>query len=195
MHLNHHLKPFHHSNLRKNAVLQNQSLVPKCWGLLHRPFHLFQVGKSCDGRRGGEQSGSDKSRRTVLSSDASIPNTKIRHLWQENFRTMSHEHRPKNPQQTISKPHSTVYIKYWTSQAVLVQKHLTMQKTWDAGSIPGSGKSLGRPHGNPPQYPFLESPMDREAWRATLRAIAKSWTRLKRLNMHIKYYTSWPSGI
>ena len=128
-------------------------------------------------------------------SDASIPSTKIRQLWQENFRTMSHEHRPKSPQQTISKPRSTMYIKYWMSQVVLVQKHLPMQKTWDAGSIPGSGKSLGGAHGNPLQYSFLESPMDRGAWRATLQAVAKSWTRLKQLNMHIKYYTPWPNGI
>ena len=63
-----------------------------------------------------------KQRKDFLNplSDASIPNTKTRYLWQENFRTMSHEHRPKNSQQTISKPHPTMYIKYWTSQVVLM---------------------------------------------------------------------------
>ena len=36
----------------------------------------------------------------------------------------------------------------------------------DAGSIPGSGRSPGGGHGNPPQYSCLESPMDRGALRA-----------------------------
>ena len=30
----------------------------------------------------------------------------------------------------------------------------------DPGSIPGSGRSPGEGKGNPPQYPFLENPMD-----------------------------------
>ena len=33
-----------------------------------------------------------------------------------------------------------------------------------AGSIPGSGRSLGRSHGNPLQYFCLENPMDRGVW-------------------------------
>ena len=37
----------------------------------------------------------------------------------------------------------------------------------DAGSIPGSGRSSGRGHGNPLQYSCLENPMDRGAWWAT----------------------------
>ena len=32
----------------------------------------------------------------------------------------------------------------------------------DVGLIPGSGRSLGRGHGNPLQYSCLENPMDRE---------------------------------
>ena len=36
----------------------------------------------------------------------------------------------------------------------------------DAGSIPGSGRSLGGGHDNPLQYSCLENPMDREAWWA-----------------------------
>ena len=31
----------------------------------------------------------------------------------------------------------------------------------DMGLIPGSGRSPGRGHGNPFQYAYLESPMDR----------------------------------
>ena len=48
----------------------------------------------------------------------------------------------------------------------------------DLGSIPGSGRSPGEGHGNPPQYSCLENPMDRGAWWATVRRVAKSWTQL-----------------
>ena len=34
----------------------------------------------------------------------------------------------------------------------------------DTGLIPGSGRTPGGRHGNPPQYSCLENPMDREAW-------------------------------
>ena len=50
------------------------------------------------------------------------------------------------------------------------------------GSIPGSGRSPGGGHGNSPQYSCLENPMDRGAWRATVRRIVKSRTGLKRLS-------------
>ena len=46
------------------------------------------------------------------------------------------------------------------------------------GSIPESGRSPGRGHGNPLQYSYLENPMDRGAWRATLHRVTKSQTRL-----------------
>ena len=36
------------------------------------------------------------------------------------------------------------------------------------GSIPGSEKSPGGGHGNPLQYSFLEDPIDRGAWWATV---------------------------
>ena len=48
----------------------------------------------------------------------------------------------------------------------------------DPGSIPGLGRSSGEGSGNPLQYPCLENPMDRRAWCATVRGVAKSWTRL-----------------
>ena len=51
----------------------------------------------------------------------------------------------------------------------------------DKGSIPGSGSSPGGGHGNPLQYSCLENPMDREAWRATVHKVEKSWTGLKKL--------------
>ena len=36
----------------------------------------------------------------------------------------------------------------------------------DSGLIPGSGRSPRGGNGNPLQYPCLENPMDRGAWRA-----------------------------
>ena len=43
----------------------------------------------------------------------------------------------------------------------------------DVGSIPGSGRSPGRGHGNPLQYYSLENPMDRGAWWATVHRVHK----------------------
>ena len=44
--------------------------------------------------------------------------------------------------------------------------------TTDAGSIPGSGRSLGIL-----QYYCPGKPMDREARQATVRRVTKSWTQ------------------
>ena len=49
----------------------------------------------------------------------------------------------------------------------------------DSGSISGSRRSPGEGHGNPLQYSCLGNPMDSGAWRATVRGVTKSWTRLK----------------
>ena len=43
----------------------------------------------------------------------------------------------------------------------------------DLGSIPGSGRSPGRGNGNPLQYSFLENPVDRGAWWATVHRVAE----------------------
>ena len=51
----------------------------------------------------------------------------------------------------------------------------------DAGipsSIPGSGRFPGEGNGNPLQYPCLDNPMDRGAWRGTVHRITKSRTYL-----------------
>ena len=45
----------------------------------------------------------------------------------------------------------------------------------DLDSIPGSGRSPGEGNGNPLQYSFLENPVDRGAWQATVH-VRKSWT-------------------
>ena len=43
----------------------------------------------------------------------------------------------------------------------------------DTGSIPGSGRSPGVGHGNPPQYSYLENPMNRGAWQAAVHRVAR----------------------
>ena len=46
----------------------------------------------------------------------------------------------------------------------------------DPGSVPGSRRSPGEGNGNPLQYSFLENPMDRGAWQATVHGFAKNRT-------------------
>ena len=48
----------------------------------------------------------------------------------------------------------------------------------DADSIPGLGRSPEVGNGNSLQYSCLENPMDRGAWRATVRGVSKSQTQL-----------------
>ena len=43
----------------------------------------------------------------------------------------------------------------------------------ELGSIPGSERSPGEGNGNPLQYPCLENPMDRRAWRATVHRVGE----------------------
>ena len=43
----------------------------------------------------------------------------------------------------------------------------------DAGSIPGSGRSLGEGNGNPLQYSCLGNPVDRGAWKSTVHGVAR----------------------
>ena len=45
--------------------------------------------------------------------------------------------------------------------------------TGDPGLIPGLGRSPGEGNGNLLLYSYLENPMDREAWRATVHGITK----------------------
>ena len=43
----------------------------------------------------------------------------------------------------------------------------------DPGLIPVSGRSPGKGNGYPPQYSYLENPMDRGAWRAIVYGVAR----------------------
>ena len=50
--------------------------------------------------------------------------------------------------------------------------------TGDVGSISGSERCSGGGNDKPVQYSFLENPIDRGAWQATVHAATKSRTRL-----------------
>ena len=65
-----------------------------------------------------------------------------------------------------------------TSQMAQVVKNpfANAGDTGDTGSIPGSGRSPGGGNGSPLQYSYLENPMNRGAWWATARGMAKSRT-------------------
>ena len=46
----------------------------------------------------------------------------------------------------------------------------------DVGSVSRLGRSPGVGNGNPVKYSYLENPMDRGAWRATVYGVAKNLT-------------------
>ena len=48
----------------------------------------------------------------------------------------------------------------------------------DVGLIPGLGRSLGEGNGNPLQYAYLGSSMDRGVWWATVHGVTSSQTQL-----------------
>ena len=54
----------------------------------------------------------------------------------------------------------------------------------DESSISGLGTSLGGGHGNLLYCSYLENPMDRGAWWATVQGVAKSQTGLKQHSIH-----------
>ena len=45
--------------------------------------------------------------------------------------------------------------------------------TGDVGLIPGWGQSPGEGNGNPLQYSYLENPMGRGAWQATVQRVTR----------------------
>ena len=61
----------------------------------------------------------------------------------------------------------------------------------DAGSIPGSGRSPREGNGNPPQYSWLENPMDGGAWWATIQWVTKSRTWLSNQKKKKSEHSFW----
>ena len=59
--------------------------------------------------------------------------------------------------------------------------------TGDPGLIPGLGRSPGEGNGNPLQSSCLENPMDRGAWRATVRGVATESDTTERLSNKNKF--------
>ena len=63
----------------------------------------------------------------------------------------------------------------------------------DSGLIPGLGRSPGEENGNPLQYSCLESPMDREPWRATVRRVTQTRTQCMHTHHVSSVSTDFPS--
>ena len=59
---------------------------------------------------------------------------------------------------------------------VVKNPHANAGDVIDMGSIPGLGRFPAGRHGNPLQYSYLENPVDRGAWWATVHGVAKSRT-------------------
>ena len=57
------------------------------------------------------------------------------------------------------------------------------------GSIPGLGRSPGEGNRYPLQYSCLKNSMDRGAWQATVRGVAKSWTQLSNQHFHFFHFS------
>ena len=64
---------------------------------------------------------------------------------------------------------------YWTAVKNLPA---SAGETGDVGAIPGLGRSPAGGHGNPLQFSCLENPMNRGAWRVTVKRVTKSQTWL-----------------
>ena len=61
----------------------------------------------------------------------------------------------------------------WASQVAQCVKNLPANAgdIKDSGSLPGSGRSPERGHGNSLQYSCLEYPMDRGSWQETVHGV------------------------
>ena len=72
--------------------------------------------------------------------------------------------------------HWILFIKRQRTRFFKIQYRVTTERS------PGEG------HGNPLQYSYLENPMDRGAWWATVPGAINSQTQLKWLSMHARMY-------
>ena len=70
----------------------------------------------------------------------------------------------------------TIYLRPGTSHVVPGVKNTPANAgdLRDVGSVLGLVRSPRGGHGNPLQYSYLENPMDRGAWWATVHKVAKS---------------------
>ena len=102
--------------------------------------------------------------------------------------TNVHREKAEKWNKCIHIPHSGA------SQVALVVKNSPANAgdSGDAGSILWLGRFPGGGPGNPHQYSYLENPMDRGAWWATVHRVTRSWTWLKQLGIHVPH--SWIEG-
>ena len=70
----------------------------------------------------------------------------------------------------------------------------TTYNAGDPGLITESGRSPGGGNGNPLQYSCLGNSMDREAWRATVHGVTKSWTPLSDDTFTLTVCVTAPGG-
>ena len=70
----------------------------------------------------------------------------------------------------------TKYTAVWASLVAQMVKNANAGDVRDVGSIPGSGRSPGRGHGNPLQYSRRENPHGQRSWCVTVHGVAKSQT-------------------
>ena len=73
-------------------------------------------------------------------------------------------------------------VRSWASHVAQMVKNPPANAE-DLSSIPGSGRSPGRGHGNPLQYSCLENPMDRTAWQAYIPWGYKESNTTERLSL------------
>ena len=87
--------------------------------------------------------------------------------------------------------HKCYMASMWASQVAPAVKNTPAhaKDIRDTGSIPGSGRSPGRWHGYPLQYPCLENPMDRGVWQAKVHRVTQSQTGLKQ--QHTRMASVW----
>ena len=69
-----------------------------------------------------------------------------------------------------------IFIYSFTCGSVVKNPLASARDIRDLGLIPGSGRAPGERNGSLLEYSYVENPMDRGAWQATVHGDAKSWT-------------------
>ena len=76
----------------------------------------------------------------------------------------------------------TWYLYVWASQWLSGKESAySARATGEMGSIPGLGRSPAGGHSNPLQYSWLQKPMDKGAWQATIHWVTKSLSLIHRI--------------
>ena len=79
-----------------------------------------------------------------------------------------------------------ILLPFWASQVAIVVKNLLANAAdvRDTGLSSGLGRSPEEGHGNSLEYPCLENPVNRGAWRARVHGVSRSRTRLSDFHFH-----------